>query len=968
MIPWAGFVVWAWRSRLSWSSLRRRWAVGLRALLLLLLIAALAGMQWFESLQQRAVVYVADRSYSMPADSKTYDAWLQASAAAKAKDDRVGVVTAGGNAIVERSLTADGLGKLAFNGQVNREFTNLAQGLGLAAGLLPQDASPRLVLMSDGQENTGDLLREARLLKDKGIPVDVLPIPAAVRRDVAIESLKLPQKLYQAEKYTLEVQLKSTYAGTGELRVYEDNREISSQTVTVERGDNRFALQSLAREPGFHRYRAEIYFPNDEQAANNADYAFSRVSGPPKVLVVEGTPGSSTNVEAVLKSGLIGCDTIPPEMLPREMADYTGYDSIVLNNVPATRISGPQMDMIEKAVKDHGVGLIMTGGEDSFGMGGYFKTPIERALPVSMELEGKREIPSLGLILVIDRSGSMSGDKIELAKEAAMRTVELMREKDTVGVVAFDSSPWWVVEPQKLTDKKKVTGLIQGIQPDGGTEIYTAVEEAYQRLLKVDAQRKHIILLTDGQSATNQSYEQLAGSMVQNKMTLSSVAVGEGADVQLLEKLAKLAKGRFYYTNDQTTLPAIFSREAVMMARTYIVDKPFVPALGQPGDWGELFRQGVPKINAYVATTPKQAAEVALTSPEPDPLLARWQYGSGRAVAWTSDVTGKWSKDWVEWNAFSSVFSHILKWTFPQFQAAPFELTSRLGGSEVTLGLKSGSPDPTGEIRVSVTDEALQTENVQVTPTAPGEYEAKMSVAKPGVYLAKIDVPGNKDQAGGSVTAGFVLPYSPEYRLTPGDGAAKLKQLAELTGGRLLSLEHPEAVFQGKIQPKRTVRDLTLPLLMLAVLVWLADIAVRRLSVPWARLSAAAAAYVRGRRGPAAPAADNQAAAAAMERLRRRTREAGASRRGVQAGSASLLARGQDAAGRELPRTDAAASAPRAGGGTPAAAGDGGDRAGTAAKPQAPQPQAAPAPGQPAETGEQARMDRLLAAKNRRKR
>lgn len=200
-------------------------------------------------------------------------------------------------------------------------------------------------------------------------------------------------------------------------------------------------------------------------------------------------------------------------------------------------------------------------------------------------------------------------------------------------------------------------------------------------------------MLTDGQSSTNQSYDQLTANMVQNNMTLSSVAVGDGADVALLEALAKQAKGRFYFTNDQSTIPAIFSREAVIMARTYIVDQPFVPAVGQPGDWGTLFGRGVPQINAYVATTAKQTAEVALTSPEPDPLLARWQYGSGRTVAWTSDVTGKWSRDWVAWDAFAQTFTQIVKWTFPQFQDMPLELTTRLNGNEMKLGIKSRMPN-----------------------------------------------------------------------------------------------------------------------------------------------------------------------------------------------------------------------------------------------------------------------------------
>ncbi|CRF28833.1 Uncharacterized membrane protein [Mycobacterium tuberculosis] len=441
--------------------------------------------------------------------------------------------------------------------------------------------------------------------------------------------------------------------------------------------------------------------------------------------------------------------------------------------------------------------------------------------------------------------------------------------------------------------------------------------------------------------------------MVQNHITLSSVAVGEGADVALLETIAKLAKGRFYFTNDQSTIPAIFSREAVMMSRTYIVDQPFVPALGQPGDWGGLFGNGVPQINAYVAATAKQTAEVALMSPEPDPLLARWQYGSGRTVAWTSDVTGKWSRDWVAWDAFAQTFSQIVKWTFPQFQDMPLELTTRLNGSEMKLGIKSHTAEFKGELRASVTDETLQTHTLQATPTAPGEYEAKMDISKPGVFLTRIDVLDEKDPniTLGSVTTGFVLPYSPEYRISTGDPTAKLKQLTDMTGGRMLSMERPEEVFQGDVAAKKRLHDLTRWLLTLAVLLWVLDIAVRRLSLPWERMAALPGALFRRGRGNAMPRVPD--ANAAMERLRERKRKVGAFYRGAdviedavgRSGTgSSLLKRGTEAAPAEAARRQPSIEP---------------------SKPETPVTDA-PVPETPAQGAET--MNRLLAAKNRRRR
>lgn len=954
LLPLAGFAMWMWRTRLQLTGTRKALAVCLRTMILLLLILSLSGIQWYATLTEKSVYYVVDRSDSVQG-GKALESWLKASANTKAKDDQIGVVSTGLDAIVERSLTPLGLNEFHFSGQVNTQFSNLAHGLQLAGSMLPEHSTPRIVLLTDGNENVGDLLRQGKLLKDKGIPVDVLPLPKSGKKDISIDSLKLPEKLYQGEKYTLEIAIASTFAGTGELRIYEENQEISRQSVTVERGDNRFVLQSVAKEAGFHRYRAELYFAEDEQAENNVGYAFSRVTGPPKVLVVEGVSGSSVNIESVLKSSFIGYEVIPPELLSGEMAAYAGYDSIILNNVPATRMSGPQMERIETAVSSYGIGLMMLGGEDSYGMGGYFKTPIEKALPVYMDLQGKREIPSLGLILVIDRSGSMDGGKLELAKEAAIRTVELMREKDSVGVVAFDSTPWWVVEPQKLNDRKKVLEQIQSVQPAGGTEIYTAVDEAYQRMLKVEAQRKHIILLTDGQSATNQSYEQLAANMVKNHMTLSSVAVGEGADVQLLESIATMAKGRFYYTNDQTTLPAIFSREAVMMARTYIVDQPFVPALGQTGEWNRLFGDGVPKINAYVAATPKETAEVALMSPEPDPLLARWQHGSGRSVAWTSDITGKWSADWIAWDRFSDVFSQIVKWTFPQFQESPFTLSSQLKGNEAKLAIKSNLSGIQGDVLASIMDDTLGATELPLLPTSPGEYETTLAVEKPGVYLAKIDMkdPSDKEKSLGSFTTGFVIPYSPEYKINAADPINKLIQLAELTGGKLLSFDRPEEVFQGAVKAKRQSHDMAIPMLIVALLLWLPDIAVRRLSIPWERVAVLWASRSVRRRKPE-PAAET---AAGIGRLQQRKRRSGLTRTAGTSNSdgATLLERGASA---EASDASAAGTSAGAGSASPVPP----DKA-----PEAPS-RAAGGTQPPDPAPHEQTMNRLLAAKNRKRR
>lgn len=857
----AAGAVYAYRKDFRLSGSRRKWAIGLRTAICVLLVLIIAGFHTFTLVLNKEIVFVADRSASVPSTAPI-DEWIAEAVQAKDNSDLAATVSFGLNTVIDKHLSETPGIPSWGQSEVSREFTNIEHAVSLAGSLFQGQANRRVVLVTDGKENVGAVLEEAKLLANRGIAVDVLPVPAPEENDASIEEFIVPEKLYPAESFAFEVLVRSTYAGSGELRLYEDNREIGRHVVTLQRGDNRYSLQGLAREPGLHRYRAEIFLEGDEESANNAHYAFTRVTGTPKVLIVEGTPGTSANLENALQAGLVNYSVIAPGMLPSELAKYAAYDSIVFNNVSGEQVGGRQMDLIEQAVRSYGVGFMMVGGEDSFGMGGYFKTPIERLLPVSMELEGKREIPSLGLVLVIDRSGSMDGDKLRLAKESAIRTVELLREKDTVGVIAFDDQPWWVVEPQKLDDKEDVISRIHGIPSGGGTDIYPAVAQAASKMLELEAQRKHIILLTDGQSAGSSAYQALIDSMVEGKITMSTVAVGDDADVQLLQSLASGAKGRYYLVRDETTLPAIFSREATIIARTYIVNKPFVPAQVQPGDWSSWFQGGLPQIYGYVAATAKSTAQTILSSPEPDPLLARWQYGSGRTVAWTSDLTGKWSRDWVAWPSYAGLFTDMVKWTFPQFSSSAFEVETAPIGDEVHFTVRAaGEPYP-HELAGKVTGNNGEETELRLSQVSPGMYEGSIRVKEPGSFLLHLQSVEEGEKAGSSMSTGFVIPYSPEYRLAtdrlPGE---RLEAVAELTGGRLLAWDAPEAAFSFAPQPQRKLENWDRLLLILTLLLWLGDIAVRRLAVPWSRLlewlrwpvRRSARPAVDGGAGPAAP-------------------------------------------------------------------------------------------------------------------
>jgi len=817
---------------------RKRFVLSLRFLMLLLVILLLSGLSPYEMNKQKQVLFLVDRSDS----NKQLDEqlrWMNEALVSSEGKSASGVYSFGANVAVDQLLNnvnkESQLNSLRTT--IDGSGTNIAGALRQAGAFLASEGGGNIVLISDGRENIDSAQQQIQILNHLNVSIDTLYQHSEPSIDVAISEFLVPSVLKEGEKYKISVDLESVSDINGKLMIYEDQKMILEQQVSLIRGSNSFMHEHIASNPGIHRYRAEIYVEQDEQLENNEAYAISRVSGPSGVLIVEEKKGSSANIEAMLFASHIGYKTILPAQLSLELTSYLQYDSIIFNNVSAVHLSEVKMKYIEAAVKDYGVGFMMLGGQNSYGLGGYFQTPIEQITPVDMELQGKRRLPSLGLVLVIDRSGSMMGDKLELAKEAAVRSIELMREEDYVGIISFDSAPTWTVEPTSVKKREQIVEQVLGIQAEGGTDIYPAIYLAVEEIKKLDAERKHIILLTDGQSGHIGQYDQLAAEMGNKGITLSTVAVGQDADKQLLESLAGKGNGRYYYTEDQTTIPAIFSREAVMMSRTYVVENRFQPIVGHAGAWNRLWNEELPYVDAYVATTAKPLAEIALWSPENDPILARWNIGAGKAVAWTSDISGEWAKEWVMWQPFSTIFVEWLKWTFPQYHNESYTIKASLQGDKTNLVVQANTNVTKTDLALTIHEEGREARIHPLIPIGNGQYEVNVERLATGVYMTQIGsvVSNELDELTivEGVTSAFIVPYSPEYRLELLEkrGEQTMKLLSQATDGRELSWDNASNVFQIAPIERAEKLDWSKILLLLILILWLIDIAVRRLHI-----------------------------------------------------------------------------------------------------------------------------------------
>jgi uncharacterized membrane protein len=480
----------------------------------------------------------------------------------------------------------------------------------------------------------------------------------------------------------------------------------------------------------------------------------------------------------------------------------------------------------------------MIGGEESFGVGGFYRTPIEEALPVTMEVKQKVEIPSLAVMLVIDRSGSMAMgmrdndkiNKLEVAKEAAHLVVDLLDERNEVGVLSFDTEFVWHVPIQPARDKQAIHREISAIKAGGGTDGYPAVREAYKALFDRDALLKHVIFLSDGQM-TRGDFASLIRRMVKDKITVSGVAIGSDADVQLMADVAKWGRGRFYFTEETSAVPRIFTLETQLASKASIIEQPFRAMLTGPHhemiqdiDWSKA-----PPLGGYVATTIKGTADQVLMTHQEDPLLASWRYGLGRAVAFTADAKAKWGILWLRWRDYNKFWAQVVRWTLRAGSRSDTTVTVDRRDGQATVTVEA--IDPRGEFinfldgQVGVVNPDKRQSVVELEQVAPGRYRSSFPAQEEGVYLAGL-LTRRDQQMVGSQIVGTVVPYAQEYREL-GANEAFLREISELTGGGLLA--SPAEAFTVDRRRSRVSADLWPWLVGLVALALVPEIALRRL-------------------------------------------------------------------------------------------------------------------------------------------
>lgn len=668
-----------------------------------------------------------------------------------------------------------------------RQETNLEAALRTAASAIPPGYVPHVVLLSDGYQTVGDGMGAAL---NSPFPVSTVPLAPRAEPDVQVTALHLPTEVRQEEPFKLEVVIDSNCEDDGVVEIFCSGFRIASQAVHVKPGENPIPFTQSLSEQRLAEYRVELHrFAKDKQPDNNRGLGLVSVIGKPKVLLIEAEPRQGRNLASALQKEGIEVDVFPPQGLPDSLSRLQAYEMVILSNVPASDLNQRKMEALRTYVQELGGGFLMLGGENSFGLGGYFRTPIEEILPVRSDFDREKEKPTLGMVLVIDQSGSMQGQKIELAKEAAKGAIELLGPKDQVGVLAFESRNHWITDKmQPCTNKSSVLDAVSRMTAEGGTMISPALAEAFEVLQGTNAKLKHVILMTDGQPDPSdpRNFAELASKMQSMKVTCSTVGVGTDADRAVLEEIAQAGGGRSYFTTDPSSLPQIFAKETLQATQSAINNDPFKPLVfRQSPVLGDLDLENAPELFGYVVTKPKETSEQILMTENGDPLLTWWRYGLGMTVAFTSDAKSRWASEWIPWRGFSKFWAQVVRHAMRKadqrgmtVQVAPMGRTARVTADVFNL---VGQSINQADAELTIVAPNQQSQKLKLSQSAPGRYVAEFPTPQQGAY--QLDVSVKHENGISRQTRGLAVGYPDELRLRPVNEEL-LRSMAQVSGGR----------------------------------------------------------------------------------------------------------------------------------------------------------------------------------------
>jgi Mg-chelatase subunit ChlD len=839
LIPITLFAVWLFDkySTAAVNRITRRQVYIIRSVTIFLVVLCAAGITWQRRTDHLTTIFVVDMSDSVPMDERQATLrFIDKSLNGQRSHDRVGVVVFGAEPFVEFP-PSDSLQVNQIRASVPGGSTDIQAGLEAAAGAMTSDTAKRIVLCTDGLENNGEALSTITSLRNQGIQVDIAPTMLGGSKDVEamVDRVVVPGRADVNSPIRVRIVLSSTAQQPAKLIISRDGRQIGLQNIRMIAGKSAYYFDDKISSAGIHNYTAAIQPTLDTHYQNNSASSGIMVSGIPHVLIVRNANERlPTALPAALRAQGISVSVLPPSEAPTTAAGLSGYDSVILSDVAAGDLTSDQMSSLEAANENFGVGLGMLGGVDSFGSGGYAGTPIEATLPVLMTPKNKNRIPAADVVIVLDASGSMGAEeggveKVEIAARAALNLLDALQPKDRVAVLAVTETAT-IVMP--LTSPSEAGAFIPAIKSvaagGGGIDCRNGLEAAYELLQTSNASIKHVIICPDTTDSEQQDgCSALAANMYKtSKISTSVCGIGDwhDNDVPFQRALALAGHGQLYVANEASTLPMFFQRDVKNVEQKLYMEGLFnVRQLA--GDAVTDTSASYPQILGYNLVDPKPDATVPMTlSGHNDPLFAYWHHGIGKSFVFTSDDDAHWALDWITWKDFPAFWAHVVRWSMPggEDQSFQTEVSDIKGDGHVVVdAFNTAGYSTNAHFRVSIAGPDGSVKQRDLTESSPGRYETRFSADNIGSYVLQI----RNQETLGYQTNTVTTPYSPEYADLRPD-TEMLGVLSNRTGG--LFLNRPSQVFRRGLPMILGSENLANPLLLIACLLFLLDVAWRR--------------------------------------------------------------------------------------------------------------------------------------------
>ena len=882
-----------WLSARSLSGLggtRRALAISLRAAVIALVVLAIAELRAVRKNDAMTTLFLVDVSESIPRDwqAPIFEYINRAVASRKRPGDRAGVIAFGTEAKIEIPPNPGTPRIDRIENAIDGEHTDLADAIKLALASFPEETARRIVIFSDGNQDRGSAMEQALQAAGLNVQIDVLPVTYRYDEEVLVEKIAVPSDVKRGDTVDLNIVLRASSPTKGRLQVYQRTNNyrtpIAAEPVPIDldRGINVRTLTQTITEPNFYTFTAE-FLPDegsgDQRAVNNSADGFVYARGEAHVLLIEGTGGEHAELVAALESRKIQVTTLVApgigpsgieagDRLPTDISELQPYDAIVLGNVPKDAFTEQQIQMFETNTHDMGAGLVMLGGPNSFGAGRWNKTPVEQALPVDMEIKDLKVLGKSALVMVMHASEIPEGNYWQ--KVIAQEAIKTLSPYDEAGLLHWQGMEAWLFNLQAVGERR--TGMLRAIDvmsPGDMPDVDPSLIMGLQALRKSNALTKHYIVISDGDPTAPSPG--VVNQLVANKITVTTVLVAaHGGDLfgpSWMQSLAKSTKGRFYNVQNPKALPRIYQKEVRLISRPLIFERPepWRIAINSPYANSELIAgigpDDLPPINGIVLASLKENAlvEVPLSSPLPagqfNPVLAHWKYGLGRSVAFTSDAGRKWATAWPSWDGYSAFWQQVIRWSLRPVDDRNLTLALRRDEDSIKVVVDALDKDEqfVNFLRfegVTISPE-LDAEGVpkklpvDLVQTAPGRYEGTIAEADAkGNYFVTLGYAG-PDGKVGLISGGVSVPYSDEYRELRSNGPA-LDALADVTGGQAIewrtrgegrgvdvrrTLEQTDVFRRDPgMVPPRAPKDLWPTLLWWASMLFLADVAVRRIA------------------------------------------------------------------------------------------------------------------------------------------